>query len=156
MNFLTPVAVRVGRISWLPKYLKYIVGLDLAIHRLTRGRFGLLAFAGLPQVVLTVRGRKSGAPRTTPLLCVPHDGSFLVAGSNWGAPKLPVWVLNLRANPDAEVLHKGRHIDVHAREVTGEERERLWQVMVRTWPNYDKYAERTDRLIPVFELRPRG
>ncbi len=155
MNFLTPVAVRVGRISWLPKYLPYIVRVDKAIHRLTVGRFGLLAIAGLPQVMLTVRGRKSGVPRTTPLLCTPHEGRFLIAGSNWGGPKLPVWVLNLRANPDAEVLYKGRHIQVHAREVTGEERERLWQVLVRGWPNYEKYAERTDRLIPIFELAPR-
>lgn len=155
MNFLTPVAIRVGRISWLPKYLKYIVMLDKAIHRVTRGRFGLLAIAGLPQVMLTVRGRKSGVPRTTPLLCTPYQGTFLVAGSNWGAPKLPVWVLNLRASPDAEVLYKGRQIPVHAREVTGEERERLWEVLVRGWPNYVKYAERTDRLIPIFELTPR-
>jgi deazaflavin-dependent oxidoreductase (nitroreductase family) len=155
MNFLTPVAVRVGRLSWLPKYLPQITAVDKAIHRVTGGRFGLLAIAGLPQVMLTVRGRKSGVPRTTPLLCTPHDGTFLIAGSNWGGPKLPVWVLNLRANPDAEVLHKGRHIPVHAREVTGEERERLWQVMRKGWPNYDKYAERTDRLIPVFVLTPR-
>ena len=155
MNVLTPVAIRVGRLSWLPNYLKYIVALDMGIHRITRGRFGLLAIAGLPQLLLTVRGRKSGTPRTTPLLCVPHDGSFLIAGSNWGAPKLPVWVLNLRANPDAEISHRGRDIPIHAREVSGEERERLWQVMVRTWPNYEKYAERTDRVIPVFELTPR-
>lgn len=155
MNFLTPVAIRVGRTSWLPRYLKQIVAVDKAIHRLSRGRFGLLAIAGLPQVMLTVRGRKSGVPRTTPLLCTPHEGAFLVAGSNWGAPKLPVWVLNLRANPDAEVLHKGRHIPVRAREVTGAEREQLWEVLVAGWPNYEKYAERTDRVIPIFELTPR-
>ena len=155
MNILTPVAIRVGRLSWLPRYLKYIVATDKAIHRATRGRFGLLAVAGLPQLMLSVRGRKSGVPRTTPLLCVPHDGSFLVAGSNWGAPTLPVWVLNLRANPDAEINHRGRDIPVHAREVSGEERDYLWQVMVGTWPNYEKYAERTDRVIPVFVLTPR-
>jgi deazaflavin-dependent oxidoreductase (nitroreductase family) len=155
MNFLTPVAVRVGALSWLPKYLRYIVATDKALYRLSRGRFGLLAIAGLPQVMLTVRGRKSGTPRMTPLLCVPHDGDFLVAGSNWGAPTLPMWVLNLRAAPDAEVDYKGRVVPVHAREVTGEERERLWKVMVATWPNYEKYAERTDRVIPVFALTPR-
>jgi deazaflavin-dependent oxidoreductase (nitroreductase family) len=156
MSFLTPVAVRVGRLSWLPKYLQYIVAVDRTIHRVTRGRFGLLAIAGLPQLYLTVRGRKSGIPRTTPLLCVPNEGTFLVAGSNWGAPELPVWVLNLRANPDASISHRGRDLAVHAREVTGEERERLWQVMNRTWPNFDTYAERTGRLIPVFELTPTG
>lgn len=154
MNLLTPVAIRVGRLSWLPKYLSYIVAVDKTIHRATGGRFGLLSIAGLPQLFLTVRGRKSGIPRTTPLLCVPHEGNFLVAGSNWGAPQLPVWVLNLRANPDASVSHRGRAFPVHAREVTGEERALLWPTMVRTWPNYEKYAERTTRVIPVFELTP--
>jgi deazaflavin-dependent oxidoreductase (nitroreductase family) len=156
MNLLTPVAIRVGRLSWLPRYLEQIVAVDKAIHRVTRGRFGLLAIAGLPQLYLTVRGRRSGVPRTTPLLCVPHEGAFLIAGSNWGAPRLPAWVLNLRASPDATISHRGRDLAVHAREVTGEERERLWPVMVRTWPNYDKYAERTDRVIPVFALTPAG
>lgn len=154
MNLLTPVAIKVGRLSWLPRYLKYIVGLDKGIHRLTRQRYGLLAIAGLPQLMLTVPGRKSGRPRTTPLLCVPHEGSFLVAGSNWGGPDLPVWVLNLRAHPDASISHRGRDIAVRAREVTGTEREELWRVMVQIWPNYDKYAERTDRVIPVFVLSP--
>lgn len=155
MNLLTPLAIRIGRLSWLPRYLPQIVAVDKTIHRLSGGRIGLLTIAGLPQLYLTVRGRRSGVPRTTPLLCVSHHGSLLVAGSNWGAPKLPAWVFNLRANPDAEVDHRGRRVEVHAREVTGEERDRLWQVMVRTWPNYEKYAERTDRLIPVFELTPR-
>lgn len=155
MNALTPLAIRVGRLSWLPRYLRYIVATDKAIHRLTRDRFGLLAIAGLPQLMLTVRGRKSGEPRTTPLLCVPYDGRFLVAGSGWGAPSLPAWVLNLRAQPDAEISHEGRHILVTAREVSGEERYRLWKVMQGTWPNYAVYAERTDRVIPVFVLEPR-
>lgn len=155
MNLLTPLAIRIGRLSWLPRYLPQIVAVDKTLHRLSGGRIGLLTIAGLPQLYLTVLGRRSGVPRTAPLLCVPHQGSLLVAGSNWGAPKLPAWVFNLRANPDAEVDHRGRRIQVHAREVTGEERDRLWQVMVRTWPNFEKYAERTDRLIPVFELTPR-
>ncbi|MGH3332041.1 MAG: nitroreductase family deazaflavin-dependent oxidoreductase [Nocardioidaceae bacterium] len=155
MNVLTPLAIRVGRLSWLPRYLRYIVATDKAVHRLTRDRFGLLAIAGLPQLMLTVPGRRSGVPRTTPLLCVPYDGRFLVAGSGWGAPSLPVWVLNLRAHPDAEISHEGRHIPVTAREVSGEERDRLWKVMQGTWPNYAVYAERTDRVIPVFVLEPR-
>jgi deazaflavin-dependent oxidoreductase (nitroreductase family) len=154
MNVLTPVAVRVGRLGWLPRYLEQIVAVDKTIHRLTRDRFGLLSVAGLPQLMLTAKGRRTGAPRTTPLLCVPHEGSFLVAGSNWGDAKLPVWVLNLRANPDARISHRGRDMAVRAREVAGEERERLWRVMNETWPNYDKYAERTDRTIPVFVLTP--
>lgn len=154
MNLLTPVAVRVGRQSWLPRFLPQIVWLDRTIHRLFRGRVTLLTLAGLPELYLTVPGRKSGVPRTTPLLYVPHDGRYLVAGSNWGGPKLPVWVLNLRAAGRAEVQIAGRREQVSVREVEGAEREELWQVMLRTWPNYAHYAERTDRLIPVFELTP--
>ena len=154
MNFLTPVAVRVGRQKWLPRFLPQIVWLDRTIHRLTRGRFTLLSIAGLPELYLTVRGRKSGIPRTTPLLYVPHDGRYLVAGSNWGQPALPVWVLNLTAAMAADVEIHGQRRQVTVRQVEGEERERLWQVMLRLWPNYAHYAERTDRVIPVFELTP--
>ncbi len=152
MNFLTPVAIVVGRQKWLPRFLPQIVWLDRLIHRVTRGRFSLLSVAGLPELFLTVRGRRSGMPRTTPLLYVPHDGRYLVAGSNWGGPKLPVWVLNLRAAGEADVQIRGRRSHVTVRQVEGEERERLWRVMLRTWPNYAHYAERTDRVIPVFEL----
>lgn len=154
MNPMTRLAIVVGRQPWMPKFLPQIVWLDQSIHRLTRGRFSLLSLAGLPELFLTVRGRKSGEPRTTPLLCVPHNGTFLVAGSNWGAPKLPIWVLNLRDAGAAEVDFKGRKTQVTARQAEGEERARLWAVMNRTWPNYDHYASRTDREIPVFVLTP--
>ena len=152
VNPLTRLAIAVGGMPWLPRFLPQIVWLDRAIHRLSRGRVTLLTVARLPQLYLTVRGRKSGQPRTTPLLYVPHHGAYLIAGSNWGAPKLPVWVLNMRHAGTAEVDVKGRHSAVTAREVEGEERSELWQVMIRTWPNYSKYAERTEREIPVFVL----
>lgn len=154
MNPMTRLAVLLGRQPWMPRFLPQIVWLDQTIHRLTRGRFSLLSLAGLPELFLTVRGRRSGEPRTTPLLCVPHQGGFLVAGSNWGAPKLPVWVLNLRAADEVEVDFKGRRMRATAREVDGDERAELWQVMNGTWPNYRHYAERTDRQIPVFVLTP--
>ena len=155
MNPMTRLAVLVGRQSFMPRFLPQIVWLDRTIHRLTRERFSLLSLAGLPELFLTVRGRRSGEPRTTPLLCVPHEGGWVVAGSNWGAPKLPIWVLNLRAAGEAEVTFKGRHTAVHARQAEGEERAALWRVMNRTWPNYDHYASRTDREIPVFVLTPK-
>lgn len=155
MNVLTPVAVWIGGWRWLPRFLPQIVTVDKAVHRLTHGRVGLLTVAGLPQLMLTVRGRRTGVRRTTPLLCVPHQGVFLVAGSNWGSPRSPLWVGNLRAHPDAEISLRGRVLPVRAHEATGEERARLWQVMLGTWPNYARYAERTDREIPVFVLSPR-
>ena len=151
---MTRLAILLGRQPWMPRFLPQIVWLDTWVHRLTGGRRGLLALAGLPELFLTVPGRRSGTPRTTPLLCVPHDGGWLVAGSNWGAPKLPMWVLNLRAAEDAEIDFRGRCTRVTAREVQGAERERLWQVMNATWPNYRHYAARTSRQIPVFVLSP--
>jgi deazaflavin-dependent oxidoreductase (nitroreductase family) len=154
MNPMTRLAVVVGRQPWLHRYAGLIVGTDLLIQRLTRGRFNLLTLAGLPEVTLTVRGRRSGAERTTPLLCVPHDGGWLVAGSNWGAPDLPAWVLNLRDAETARVVFRGRTHTVTPHPLTGDERTRAWSVMTATWPNYDLYATRTDREIPVFHLRP--
>jgi deazaflavin-dependent oxidoreductase (nitroreductase family) len=155
MGLLTPLAVRVGRLSFMPKFMPQVVATDKAIERLTRGRFTLLDVAGLPNVRLTVRGRKSGTPRTIPLLAVPRGEDWLVAGSNWGAPKQPVWVLNLEAHPDCRVTVRNRTRDMTARRLEGQEREVAWQHMLRTWPNYEKYAERTDRQIKVFQLTPR-
>src|SRR3954468_18003296 len=80
MGLLTPVAIRIGGISWMPRLLPGIVWVDTRLQRLTRGRLTLLDIAGLPNLMLTVPGRKSGIPRSTPLLCVPHQGTYLVAG----------------------------------------------------------------------------
>lgn len=155
MGLLTPLAVRIGAIPWLPKLLPQIVWIDRRLQRLTRGRVSILDIAGLPNLTLTVAGRKTGIPRSTPLLCVPHDGRWLIAGSYFGGPDMPVWVGNLRAAGEATITWKREQVPVGAREVEGEERARLWQVMLRTWPNFAKYEQRTDRLIPVFELTRR-
>ena len=158
MNPLTPVAVLVGRQSWMPRLLPVVVRVDTGLLKVSKGRLTLLRIAGLPNLFLTVPGRKSGVPRTTPLLCVPHEGRILIAGSYFGGPKLPVWVLNLRAAGEADIRMAGKERHVTAREVVGEERDRLYDVMIDTWPNYRLYAERTKassgRTIPVFELTP--
>ncbi len=154
MNPLRLLAIRVGRISWFPRFLPQIVRLDLLVRRLTAGRISLLTFAGLPELFLTVPGRRSGLPRTTPLLCAPHEGGWVVAGSNWGQPKPPAWVFNLAAAETATVEYKGREHVVVPRKVEGEERAELWRVLNATWPNYERYAERVDREIQVFRLTP--
>ncbi|HET8560322.1 MAG TPA: nitroreductase family deazaflavin-dependent oxidoreductase [Marmoricola sp.] len=154
MNVLRPVAIRLGAQAWLPRFAHLIVGLDRWMQRLSRGRLTLLMLAGLPELMLTVPGRRSGLPRSTPLLYVPHPGGHLVAGSNWGHPKPPVWVANLAAADRATVTIHGRQSTVVPRRVTGAEREQVWQHMLETWPNYAKYAERTTREIPVFLLEP--
>lgn len=155
MGLLTPLAVRIGALPWMPKLLPQVVWTDRRLQSLTGGRYSVLDIAGLPNLVLTVAGRKSGLPRSTPLLCVPYDGRWLVAGSYFGGPDMPVWVHNLRAAGEATVRVGRTSYDVTAREVTGDERAELWQVMLRTWPNFATYEKRTDRVIPVFELAPR-
>ena len=152
MGLLTPIAVRIGAISWMPKLLPQVVWVDTNLQKVSRGKVTLLDVAGLPNVALTVPGRKSGVPRTTPLLCVPHDGGWLIAGSYFGSPKVPLWVGNLRATERAQIRVKGEDVDVTWREIEGEERAAMWKVMLRTWPNFAKYEERTSRVIPVFYL----
>ena len=154
MGLLTPLAIRIGGISWLPRFLPQITWFDRMLHRLTGGRFTLLRLAGLPSMLLTVVGRKSGVPRSTPLLCVPQGDSFLVAGSNFGGPKLPVWVHNARVADVVTVTVDGTEREAVPRELSGAERDAAWSHMLKTWPNYAKYAQRTDRQIPVFRMEP--
>jgi deazaflavin-dependent oxidoreductase (nitroreductase family) len=127
--------------------------------RVTRGkiggRFGRLHFLLLHHV-----GAKSGAPRTTPLLYHPLDdrAGYVVIGSKGGSATNPAWLYNLRAHPDVEIEIPGeeRRRPVRAREVpVGDERERLWNLMVADWRFFDSYQKRTPRRIPVLLLEPR-
>lgn len=154
MGLLTPVAIKLGSYAWMPKLLPQITWLDQHLQRLTRGRASLVGLAGLPSLLLTVKGRKSGIPRSTPLLCVPWEGGFLIAGSSFGAPKPPLWAGNLRAADTVQVAHRRQQHTCTWRELSGPELDRAWQHMLRTWPNYAKYTEWTDRVIPVFLLTP--
>ena len=155
MGMLTPIAVRIGAIPWMPRFLPQIMWVDQLIRRLTRGRLTLLDIAGLPNLVLTVVGRKSGIPRTLPLLCVPYGDDILVAGSNFGSPKEPVWVKNVEANPEVTVRFRRRTMPMVARHLEGDERGAAWSHMLRTWPNFARYEQRTNRRIKVFLLTPR-
>ncbi|GAB4009633.1 nitroreductase family deazaflavin-dependent oxidoreductase [Nocardioides ultimimeridianus] len=154
MGLFTPVAIRLGSFSWMPRLLPQITWLDKQLQRWTRGRVGFVDLAGLPSLMLTVAGRKSGIPRSTPLLCVPWQGGWLIAASSFGAPKPPVWAANLRAAETVQVRFKRREHTCTWRELVGEEKQRAWAHMVTIWPNYDKYVEWTDRVIPVFLLTP--
>ena len=156
MGLLTPLAVRIGAISWMPRLLPQITWVDKLIQRVTRGRLTLLDLAGLPNLMLTVIGRKSGIPRETPLLCVPYRGDILIAGSYFGSPKEPIWVKNLEANPEVTVRFRRRTKPMVARHLEGEERAAAWSHMLETWPNFARYEQRTDRHIKVFLLTPRA
>ncbi|EMF01186.1 nitroreductase family deazaflavin-dependent oxidoreductase [Streptomyces mobaraensis NBRC 13819 = DSM 40847] len=104
---------------------------------------------GMPVVVLTTRGAKSGKLRKTPLMRVEHEGRYAVVASQGGAPKHPVWYHNLKADPRAELQDGPLRQDMTAREVTGEEKARWWERAVAAYPDYQK---KTDREIPVFVL----
>ncbi len=152
MGLLTPVAIKFGSFSWAPKLLPQIVWLDKRLQKVTRGRYCLVDLAGLPSIELTVPGRKSGVPRSTNLLTVPDGPDWLIAGSFFGDPRPPAWAANLRATETATIRYQRTTHTVTWRELEGEERERAWLTMNATWPNFDKYAERVDRVIPVFRL----
>jgi F420H(2)-dependent quinone reductase len=112
---------------------------------------------GMPIVIVTTRGYRTGALRKTPLMRVEHDGEYALVGSQGGAPKDPVWVHNLRSDPTAVVLQDGPEPwDADVREVTGEEREVWWKRAATAYPPYDDYQAATDRSIPVFVARRRG
>jgi F420H(2)-dependent quinone reductase len=107
---------------------------------------------GLPVVIVTNRGAKTGAVRKTPLMRVEHDGSYLAVGSKGGAPQNPVWVYNVRKNPDVELQDGPDKWAMTARELTGEERELWWERAVAAFPPYAEYQKKTTRLIPLFLL----
>jgi deazaflavin-dependent oxidoreductase (nitroreductase family) len=109
---------------------------------------------GLPVILLTTVGAKSGKLRKTPLMRVEHDGRYAVVASQGGAPKHPVWYFNIQADPHVELQDGPQKWDLTAREVTGEEKAEWWERAVAAYPPYAEYQTKTDRQIPVFVLEP--
>ncbi|MFT9480085.1 nitroreductase family deazaflavin-dependent oxidoreductase [Streptomyces sp. Mo3] len=109
---------------------------------------------GMPVVLLTTRGAKSGKIRKTPLMRVEHNGAYAVVASLGGSPKHPVWYYNVQGNPRVELQDGPVRQDMTAREVTGEEKALWWERAVEAYPDYADYQTKTDRQIPVFVLEP--
>jgi deazaflavin-dependent oxidoreductase (nitroreductase family) len=106
---------------------------------------------GLPVVIVTMRGNKSGKVRKTALMRVEHQGQYALVASYGGAPRHPVWYYNLTANPDEITIQDGPEpFAVGVRQVTGDERATWWKRAVEAYPPYAEYQQRTDREIPVF------
>jgi deazaflavin-dependent oxidoreductase (nitroreductase family) len=122
-------------------------------YRETDGEVGYI-WNGVPTLLLTTTGRKSGAARTTPLIFGRDEGDYLVVASMGGAPMHPNWYRNLLAQPSAEIQVRGDHIGVVARTASETDKPRLWKIMTDGWPNYDVYQSRTDRVIPLVVLTP--
>jgi len=107
---------------------------------------------GRPIIVLTSVGARTGKLRKTALMRVEHEGQYAVIGSLGGAPKNPVWVYNVRAEPHVELQDGPEKHDYLAREAEGDERELWWKRAVEAYPDYADYQRKTDRVIPVFVL----
>lgn len=110
---------------------------------------------GLPVIIVTNTGNKSGGVRKTPLMRVKDGNNYVLVGSMGGAPKNPVWVYNLRANPRVQIRDLTEVFDMRVREVSDEaERARLWELAVAAFPPYHDYQQRTSRKIPIFVAEP--
>jgi F420H(2)-dependent quinone reductase len=129
------------------------VGLYTFLYRITGGMIGG-RMAKLPVLLLTTTGRKSGKRRVRPLGYLEHDGGYVIIGSNGGTDSHPAWYYNLKANPSATIQIKDRKFPVVAEVIEGEERNRLWDQLVRVSAQYGGYQKNTARIIPLVLLRP--
>lgn len=110
---------------------------------------------GMPVIIVTHKGNKTGAVRKTPLMRVKDGDGYVLVGSQGGAPTHPVWVYNLRADPDVQIRDRTEVFSMCAREVQdADERARLWALAVEAYPPYEEYRQKTDRVIPVFLAEP--
>jgi deazaflavin-dependent oxidoreductase (nitroreductase family) len=141
-------------VSWL--YARTLHHLDRGVYRLTGGRATFVSWlTGLPIVMLTTTGAKSGIERTLPLAALPEGNRVIIIASNYGQHSNPAWYYNLRANPTATIEFEGRTRKVTARELEGEERDRHYARGIEIYPGWTQYRERAShRRIPVMELTP--
>jgi len=137
-----------------PSLMKVRSAIHRLCYKLTGGAIGG-GSAGMPILLLTTTGRKTGRPRTTPLLYVTDGENIVVVASNGGRPRHPHWWLNLVDNPEAEVQVRNEKRRVKAEEAIGEERERLWRLVVGMFHEYEEFQRATMRKIPVVVLRLR-
>jgi deazaflavin-dependent oxidoreductase (nitroreductase family) len=147
---------------YVPKIIKVMSQVTTAVYRWTGGLLGSTwrvgsAFPwGIPVLLLTTTGRKSGQPRTLPLLFIEEGDRIIIVASKGGIPSEPLWYKNLVANPECYVQIKRRKMKMSARTASPEEREALWPKLVAHYSDFASYATWTDRIIPVLILEPIG
>lgn len=155
---LRPLALVLSRLTrtrfaqrhWAP----HLAGLQMALYRRSGGRLQLSALL-VPTLVLVTRGARTGQRRETPLMCSPaNDGTFVVAGSNWGRANHPAWTANLIADPHAEVIYRRRRFAVQAQLLGDADRAAAWQLLEARWPHYRDYERVAGRAIRLFRLSP--
>ncbi|HWQ12601.1 MAG TPA: nitroreductase/quinone reductase family protein [Roseiflexaceae bacterium] len=136
------------------RWQRVLTTIHTLAYRLSGGRLGA-TLLGMPMLLLTTRGRRTGRLRTAPLLYLPVDDVFVLVASNGGARVHPTWWFNLQASPEALVQIGPVRGRVHARGATAAERQRFWPLLLQLYPPYARYQARTDREIPLVVLQPR-
>lgn len=131
---------------WL---LKTFTRINVFVYKLSGGRL-MNKMAGMPIVLVTMKGARSGRTITIPLMYVPHERGFILVASQGGAPKHPAWYYNLVKNPEVEITYEGRTLNLTARRVDEDEKAALWPTCIEYYPPYEQYQRRTERQIPVF------
>jgi len=141
--------------KYIPSPQKWVAD-QVDLYEGSGGTAGLtLRDTGLPVIIVTNRGHKTGAIRKTPLMRVADGRNYILIASQGGAPRHPQWYYNLKADPNVEIRDRTEVHAMRVREVTDPaERERLWNIAVQAFPPYAEYQKNTDRLIPVFLAEP--
>lgn len=145
---------------YVGKIIKTMSKVHVTLYRWTGGLLGSKwrvgsAFPwGVPVLLLTTTGRKSGLPRTLPLLFIEDGQNIVIVASQGGLPKNPLWFGNVEANPDVTIQIKRRRLRMKARTASPDERERLWPKLVAHYPDFASYVTWTDRVIPVVICEP--
>jgi len=141
--------------EYIPNPISWVAE-QVELYERTNGAEGTtLRDTGLPCIIVTNMGNKSGAVRKTPLMRVVDGENYVLVASWGGAPKHPVWYYNLKADPEVEIRDIDKVQTMTVREVTDEtEKNRLWEIAVQAYPPYHDYQEKTDRVIPVFIAEP--
>jgi len=129
---------------------------QVELYERSGGTAGLtLGNTGLPVIIVTNRGWKTGAIRKTPLMRVVDGKNYILVASQGGAPKHPFWYHNLKADPNVEIRDKTEVFAMRVREVGDPvERQRLWKIAVEAYPPYQEYQDKTERVIPIFVAEP--
>ena len=138
----------------LDAMFKIFIRFQIAVFRWTNGR-AMSALRGMPILLLTTVGRKTGKSRTTPLMYIRDGEGYVIIASNSGRALHPAWFHNLQASPQARIEIPGQRLDVSATVATQTERDRFWPQLVSKAPFFDGYQRNTSRLIPMILLKPR-
>jgi deazaflavin-dependent oxidoreductase (nitroreductase family) len=133
---------------------KVFMRVQIVVFRLTNGK-AMSFMRGMPVLLLTTVGRKTGKPRTTPLMYIQDGDHYVITASNNGKDKDPFWFRNLKASPEVRIEVPGKRMEVTASVATQTEYEQLWARLVSVAPFFDNYRKGTSRPIPMVILRPR-